>query len=245
MIDNSCPYYIDVSETMLHSFFSCNHATQVWDFFNLTHVAPLSSNRSDIAKWTRDAIHSNGIIVAVILWTIWLARNKLIFDNERSSPQLIVYRASCLLNDIDKAYQEINSPLATTRMPREVAWMGTSSDQRVVLNVDGSAIQHPGHSGFGGLLRDHTGTFLFGFYGSADQSSILRAEVLGVMHGLRLCWEHGYRDVICYSDSLNAVKFINEGVSHCHPLANEISIIKKHMQQDWARLGLPPSAYFA
>lgn len=35
----------------------------------------------------------------------------------------------------------------------------------MVINVDDGAIPLPGHSGFGGLVRDHCGSFLLGFFG--------------------------------------------------------------------------------
>jgi len=35
----------------------------------------------------------------------------------------------------------------------------------MILNVDGSALTNPGKAGFGGLVRNHDGTFQFGFYG--------------------------------------------------------------------------------
>lgn len=156
------------------------------------------------------------------------------FDNERSSAALSAYCASRMLSDIEAAYRVGGSNSSTTCCPREVSWVGTPNDTTVALNVDGSALQQPGHSGFGGLLRDHSGSFNFGFYRSAGQASVLHAEILVIMHGLRLCWEHGFRRVICYSDSLNAVKLNHEGVPHCHPLANEISIIEKHIHMDWS-----------
>ncbi|KAK2393053.1 hypothetical protein QL285_055034 [Trifolium repens] len=56
---------------------------------------------------------------------------------------------------------------------------------------------------------------------------------MAIWHGLKLCWDRGYRKVLCCSDSLFSVKFINEGVSTHHRLANEILRIQKLLASDW------------
>lgn len=50
--------------------------------------------------------------------------------------------------------------------PRTIAWQRPKATS-VVLNVDGSALTNPGKAGFGGLVRNSDGEFVFGFYGSA------------------------------------------------------------------------------
>ena len=45
----------------------------------------------------------------------------------------------------------------------------------VSLNVDDSVFTNLGLTGFGGLIRDHEGSFLRGFYGNIDPPCILHA----------------------------------------------------------------------
>jgi hypothetical protein len=35
-----------------------------------------------------------------------------------------------------------------------------------------------------------------GFYGNIGYSNILHAEMLVLLHGIRLCWEEGLRNII-------------------------------------------------
>uniref|UniRef100_A0A151UFU4 RNase H type-1 domain-containing protein n=1 Tax=Cajanus cajan TaxID=3821 RepID=A0A151UFU4_CAJCA len=58
-----------------------------------------------------------------------------------------------------------------------------------------------GNVALGGLCRDHNGHFLMRFYSNAGSVTILHAEILVLLQGLELCWNVGYRNVICYSDS--------------------------------------------
>lgn len=84
--------------------------------------------------------------------------------------------------------------------------------------------------GLGGLLRDFSGSFLFGFYDNVGRTSVLHAEIMGVLHGLCLCWERGFKSIMCYSNSLLAVNLIHDGVPPFHPLANEILRVRKYLE---------------
>ena len=100
--------------------------------------------------------------------------------------------------------------LPTSRPIREVCWQ--SGDQDVmVLNVDGSAVINPGQSGFGGLVRNQEGNFYFGFYESIGWSNMLHVEIQALLIGIKLCWQAGFKKVICFSDSLHVVKLVAMG----------------------------------
>jgi hypothetical protein len=54
----------------------------------------------------------------------------------------------------------------------------------VALNVDGSVFSNVGIGGFRGLIRDHRGDFLHGYYGSSGGSCVIHAMILSLFHGL-------------------------------------------------------------
>lgn len=58
----------------------------------------------------------------------------------------------------------------------------------VSLNCDGSVISAGVHAAYGGILRDDSGNFLFGFAMKLGSCSILAAELWGILHGLRVAW---------------------------------------------------------
>jgi ribonuclease HI len=121
---------------------------------------------------------------------------------------------------------------ARTANPRYVSW-SRPVEGAVCLNVDGSLLSSIHTAGFGGLLRDNAGAFLGGFYGAADQPNILYAEIMAILHGLELCWNKGFRNVACFSDSLQAITLIEQGVLPYHSFANELQIITQLRNRTW------------
>ncbi|KAJ1429100.1 Ribonuclease H-like superfamily [Sesbania bispinosa] len=72
--------------------------------------------------------------------------------------------------------------MTTATPPRLVSRIPPS--EGVALNSDGSSFGSPGNAGFGGLLRDVDGAWLFGFYGTIGLADCLLAELMGLRMGL-------------------------------------------------------------
>ncbi|MCI37093.1 ribonuclease H protein, partial [Trifolium medium] len=101
------------------------------------------------------------------------------------------------------------------------------------MNVDGSLLGSSQSAGFGGLIRNSDGTFLCGFYDVATQPSILYAEIMAMLHGLELCWKKGFQRVSCFSESLQIVTLVKDGVLPYHKFANEVTSIRQLLDRDW------------
>ncbi|CAJ2635744.1 unnamed protein product [Trifolium pratense] len=84
--------------------------------------------------------------------------------------------------------------------------------KEMLSHRDGSSIDNPGASGFGGLIRNSDGAWVHGFSGNIGFSNILHAELMALYHGLLLAWELNIKDLRCYSDSATAIKLITEPV---------------------------------
>lgn len=199
-----------MNESLLHCLFTCDRPKEVWSVCGFTETA-LPLVETEISQWLRDNISVHGIVVAVVLWIIWCSCNKMLFENITDSVQSLVIRVWSLVQSILNAYGLTCNDHLSTRLPREVIWQRPVGNS-VVLNVDGSAISNPSEAGFGGLIRDSDGVFLKGFFGSVGVSSILYAEVMALYHGIQLCWNEGYKEVVCYSDSLHVVQLLRENV---------------------------------
>ncbi|XP_057418112.1 uncharacterized protein LOC130712290 [Lotus japonicus] len=60
------------------------------------------------------------------------------------------------------------------------------------------------------------------------------AELLGVLRGLQLAWHHGYRKVVCESDSLSVVQTLSTGKSvNLHSCAVLLTEIHCMLLEDW------------
>lgn len=178
-----------------------NHCTIVCSPVNCYATGFTAPNNDFIPSiWLHDLVYSTGKFSTIIMWKIWCARNMLLFDSKPIRPYEVAAQAYGLWKDVISAFglaattERISSGL-------EVSWHAPPADW-VALNVDGNAHLNPTAAAFGGLTRDNHGRFLRGFYGSLGNSTIMHAELRALLHGLEMCWEMGFKKILCYSDSL-------------------------------------------
>ncbi|XP_024636323.1 uncharacterized protein [Medicago truncatula] len=107
----------------------------------------------------------------------------------------------------------------------------------VILNVDGSCLGSPTRTGYGGILRNDAGFYLYGFSGYIhDSSVILYAELYVIYQGLSLANEKGIVDLFCYSNSLLCINIITGPLLKFHAYAVLIQDIKELMEQTQATI---------
>ncbi|TXG47764.1 hypothetical protein EZV62_027058 [Acer yangbiense] len=73
---------------------------------------------------------------------------------------------------------------------------------RLKLNLDGSSLGNPGSAGGGGVLRDSSGNFIFGFSKFFGSCSNNEAELRAVVEGISICKHLGHDgiDIECDPD---------------------------------------------
>jgi ribonuclease HI len=219
------------SETIAHCLFWCSDAVGVWKAYKLEHILP-SLQQGDLFSWCRNVCKTHGVIVLIIMWVVWCARNNYIFNGLRESIHSSVAKINALRSFCDAAFATPLLDSVQTVIPSQVTW-SRPEEGTICLNVDGSLLGSVNTAGFGGIVQNNTGAFLGGFYWAACQAKILYAEIMAVLHGLDLCWNKGYRKVVCFSDSLLAVNLINKGVPPFNSFANEINRIRQLRSRSW------------
>jgi ribonuclease HI len=224
----SCPRCPMEPESILHCLRDCAFAKQLWlslGFDNINFFLDQS-----ISAWLRRGSESEGQCVFLsACWWIWRARNLLCMEDKHLTIYQLkteVYKLASLIHKIFTAVGPANDNGQWT------AWHPVDNTA-TVLNVDGSSLGNPGISGFGGVLRRHDGSWIFGFGGNIGLSSILQAELLAIYHGLRVAWDQGHRHLVCYSDSTLALQLISTEVNSWHLFAPIINNIKELMARDW------------
>jgi len=85
---------------------------------------------------------------------------------------------------------------------------------------------------FGGLIRDSNRGFMHGFHGNIGYSNILHVEILILLHVIRICWEDGLRNIICYNDFIHTIRLVHHVDVFTQHYENEIDTIKKYMDID-------------
>ena len=99
------------------------------------------------------------------------------------------------------------------------------------LNTNG-AKKRNGEAGAGGLLRDCHGKFIHGFSANLGVCSVIKAELWGVLHGLRMVWDFGYRCIQVKIDNCNVVQLIKENNANVNEFSNIIEVIRELMRRD-------------
>jgi len=126
-------------------------------------------------------------------------------------------------NQIQGLVESIRSALhITATVPPTVRYTRWNNNNLncTILNVDGNCNGLPIRTGFGGLLRTNSGSYISGFSGRITLSDdILFVELTTLYQGLMLAINLNYNELACYS-------LIKEDSNHFHVYAVLIQNIK-------------------
>ncbi|GLT50759.1 hypothetical protein SLA2020_242210 [Shorea laevis] len=210
----SCPRCNFSDETPIHLLRDCYYAKIVW---GLLGFASSDFFTKELFSWvkkfsapSRISMHEGiprALLFLSALWLFWKDRNALIFRNHKSRPQEL-----CALIFQQAKYTMIAlNPISPTtfRQQRWVSWIPPKAGW-YKLNSDGSYSVTQNSASAGGLIRDNFGSWISGFTVNVGYASIFIAELWGLREGLGLCQSLGLSRVIAETDSLMAVRFINE-----------------------------------
>ncbi|XP_027156179.1 uncharacterized protein LOC113756908 [Coffea eugenioides] len=209
-------------ESSEHIFSSDQLAREEWSYFGAVCGIGSPQGRvcdrmvmwwlSSQSKGQRRVVVS--ILPSFICWHIWKARNKAVREGVSLSSgdichgiiQDVVLAVSSEVNrwNLCLPFDQFFDRLSTPPVPlqcRIVRWQAAGTGI-ATLNTDGWSKGNPGVSGGGGVLRDSEGRFLIGYSVCLGVSTSLRAEVLALLAGLRLCHQRGFTQVRVQSDSL-------------------------------------------
>ncbi|KAK0606978.1 hypothetical protein LWI29_007229 [Acer saccharum] len=114
-----------------------------------------------------------------------------------------------------------------------VSWSPPAIDW-IKVNVDGSQTPNLGNIAAGGVVRYHRKLWMVGFALNKGTGSVLKAELWGILKGLKLVWKNGFKKVIVESDSQVAMALINNNTPLCHPLFSIIEACKVLLNKDWS-----------
>ncbi|CAN1313847.1 Putative ribonuclease H protein At1g65750 [Linum perenne] len=127
---------------------------------------------------------------------MWKSRNDLVFNGINASVQSIAYRITSWVKVVeDELSRDHRLDSLVGHELREVRW-DPGPDDWLIINTDGS-VRHPsGEVAAGGLVRNNSGFCLLVFTANLGICSITRAELRGILLGLNLAWDAGFKKII-------------------------------------------------
>lgn len=226
---SSCTRCSSPMEDLLHCLRECPHSKEVWLRLGMG-AHPNFFSQAETNSWIYDMIHSTSMYIFIAgLWQVWCWRNNMIFEEQ---PWRIheVLRKVYVSHDefldyfLPQGVDVASAKLTSHWTPPPIGY--------VKVNVDGSFLENCSRMGAGGILRDHTGGWIAGFSYPQTGGDALLAELLAIQRGLELCHTKGFEQIICESDSLEAVQLFSMDSTHAlHSYASLILQISEALQR--------------
>ncbi|XVF15275.1 hypothetical protein REPUB_Repub09cG0137100 [Reevesia pubescens] len=224
-------------EDILHALRDCQNSKAVWSqllsveayrsFFSLTlHDWVLANIRNvSVSHGTPWAV-----LFAFAVWLIWYWRNCQLHNDQFTWP---VNARQTVIDRAKEAWNLLGTFSKRLKYEKYISWTKPPADY-VKMNVDGSVKGSSCIAAAGGVLRDDSGSFLCAFTYKIGISSILNAELWAILIGLHISWEKGYRNIHLESDSLSAIKKLNEQPNAFDSNLHIIKAIKVLQQREWS-----------
>ncbi|CAN1146438.1 Putative ribonuclease H protein At1g65750, partial [Linum perenne] len=161
--------------------------------------------------------------------------NTLVFDRVAWSAEEVRNQSKfwvLLLSLSWKAGQVGREALVLARQTHLIGWR-PADEGWCSLNSDGSLYSSNNRAAAGGLIRDHEGRLLAAFAANLGSCSIMRAELRGIVDGMRLAWDKGVRKLNIQTDSRAAVAILQNESETTHRHASLVAQFVSLKNRDW------------
>ncbi|CAN1835862.1 Putative ribonuclease H protein At1g65750 [Linum perenne] len=210
--DANCPECQEPCESVEHVLRKCNLAQLVWKEM-LPPPAGAQANLCFLDWWMEGITNSQTrLLFGVTAWLLWRRRNRLVFHNEKLSVSELCCQAKFWIQFYSSSWKALQVSRETPSIARQAQLIGwrRAEEDWFSLNSDGSLTRNPDKSVAGGVIRDANGRFVVAFAANLGVCSIMRAELRGIIEGMRLAWSMGIRKLRIQTDSKAAVEMLSK-----------------------------------
>ena len=240
--EDLCPVCHVEVEDQLHVLRDCSITRAMWQI-----LVPCSDHtrffRSDFMQWFRENLMKKDIMneeawgatFVIACWWIWRRRNLFVFEQKKVSNDILIGSIRALVVSVSEAHERFKKGTLSRNLNdnKVLKWLPPGEGQ-LKVNVDG-ALSHVTHeAACGGLFRDHNGSFLRGFTCKLMEGDVLSTELWGIVHGLKIAWDMGFRNVIIESDSAEACNLLINDPGELHEDRRLIDEAKSFLIRDWS-----------
>jgi len=212
-----CEICYEGEEDLDHLLRYCQNAKEVWHALETQGVECHAKNKA-LQVWLQSNLAGAQVDstwpakFAITMWYIWKWRCAAYFD----STEIIPSDKGLFLGG---KYQEILNAMDKDRLPvcpenrgtveRMIRWEPPADDW-IALNTDGAAKSNCGVAGAGGVLRDSHGQWLVGFSEYVGHCSAAKAEIRGVLRGLKIAKEMAISKLCIRMDSTTVISWLTK-----------------------------------
>ncbi|KAL6221415.1 hypothetical protein ACLB2K_009166 [Fragaria x ananassa] len=225
-------------ETLTHLFITCTFAQHVWQWLACCFGTRLPSSGTLVDFW--GSFTSKPFSPQLMnLWiasglfsfmAIWKTRNKLRFENKKSSLMKIFRSTKAWIRFIAPHMPghyngtldnklllglDVTPVPKIRRVPRLIIWHPPLYPW-LKLNTDGLAKGNPGPAACGGVFRDCFGNFIAGYCQGLSHQTAFFSELMAVIIGVELAYQLGWHQIWLESDSTSVLSCLSSS-SFCPP----------------------------
>lgn len=219
-------------ESVDHLFRTCPISLLIWNMCGSSPILHFSDFYSQLKSSAscQDPSFLNipfGTVFIYCIWSIWLARNKKIFENapiyHLAIADMALKRAAEFYHlGIDHSHtSSAQNPISVSWNPPDEGWFK--------INVDGACDPHSNNMVAEGLIRNHEGIWVLGFNQFLGVGNCLLTEAWGALLGIKTAYDLGFSKIWLESDCLTFVNLLASDVdNHLHhlaPIINSCSVI--------------------
>uniref|UniRef100_A0A803PNG6 RNase H type-1 domain-containing protein n=1 Tax=Cannabis sativa TaxID=3483 RepID=A0A803PNG6_CANSA len=150
-----------------------------------------------------------GVNAAMVSWSIWNARNDVLWKQKKCTAAGVLYSARTVLQQWSAAHAQKLGPLLVFGSSSGVEQLQKPVSHYIKVNVDGGIFAAEHKYGFGCVARDANGRLIEGISGSRlGNVGPEIAEVIGVKEALSWIKRNGWTEVEIESDALVVVQAV-------------------------------------
>lgn len=143
---------------------------------------------------------------------VWCSRNNMIFETQQLWHISEVIRKNYMLHDECLTYYPTKDFDSTA--VRILARWSPPPDSMIKVNVDGSFLDSASRLGASSVVYGANCNWITSFTHFEDGGDALLAELRAILMGLKLCYDIGYKAIVCECDCLEAVSLVNSRDDH-------------------------------
>lgn len=199
-------------ENSAHALLDCKIARKVW------RVSPIGSVVQEekfpdvitlLLSLQRQQNDISGKIVAFLLWTIWNARNNMLFNGRHEDPVRLVARAAAVADSIKRIQQPEANFLAVPTLMQQNKW-SLPEEGWLKINVDAAIDGENRLAGLWAAIRNHKGELVGATVNTVKSlGDVEMNEARVVLWGMQAAFKAGAISIVLESDSKGVIELIN------------------------------------
>lgn len=239
-------------ESAEHLFTQCDWVKAAWfgSVFQWTVEAHdvsnikgwMESRLDDLKQKCGDELDFQIGLFFNMLWSIWLMRNRFVFDSQAVNPHLVFQKAAECNNEFFSATCNVrlsSNSLFPVRNDIGGRWLAPSGNS-IKINTDAAFDANLNLGASAAVVRDSDGILLTGSFRKFPCSFPIVAEAVVLKEAIQLAEAIGGREIVVESDCANVVND-SLGKSYHWQIISQIAEIKEvlarnsHIRINWVR----------